>query len=212
MRPIPKAIAISEKIYRKFLRLYPQSHRHEFEEQMMQLFRDQCRDAWQAGQGAGLVKLWLRTLPDIGKTSVMEQIAAIERNLFMKFFNQKNAPTILLIASLVMAVLSFSHFIMPFHAAFMLLTIGASLAMLAKAGVELFLPGAEWFKIAIRTLILMFGYAMILPAWAKLKMQAGISTPVSHDPFGVFITACLFINPIVTAIKFVQFLVQRRKN
>lgn len=212
MEPAPKNIAISEKIYRKLLRLYPRPYRREYEEQMAQLFRDQCRDARRAGKGAGLIKLWLRTLLDIGKTSVIEQIAAMERNLFMKFFNQKNAPTILLIASLVMAFLSFSHLIMPFHPVFMLLVIGATLAMLAKAGIELILPGTEWFKIAVRTFILMFCYALILPAWAKLKLQASISTPVGHDPFGMFIMCGLFANPAVAAIKFVQFLVQRRKS
>lgn len=130
----------------------------------------------------------------------------------MKFFSQNNAPTILLIASLVMAFLSFSHFIMPFHPAFMLLAMGAVLAMLAKAGVEFFLPGREWLKIAVRTFILMFCYALILPAWAKLKLQASISTPVGHDPFGLIIMFGLFANPLVTAIKFVQFLVQRQKS
>ena len=191
------------------LRLYPQSHQREFGGQMLQLFRDQSRDAWQAGRSAGLLKLWLRVLPDLGKTSIQEQLT--ERNSIMKFFSHNNAPTILLIASLVMAFLSFSHFIMPFHAAFMFLAMGATLAMVAKAGVEVFLPGTEWLKIAVRTFILMFCYAIILPAWAKLKMQAGISTPVGNDPFGLMIMCGLFANPLVAAIKFAQFLVQRQK-
>lgn len=130
----------------------------------------------------------------------------------MKFFNEKNVPTILLIASVVMAFMSFSRLILPFHPAFMLLTMGAVLAMLAKAGVEIFLPGAEWFKIAVRTFILMLCYAMILPAWAKLKMHAGISTPVSHDPFGLMVMCGLIANPFVTAIKLAQFLAGRRKS
>lgn len=177
---------------------------------MAQLFRDQCRDAWQKGQGTGLVKLWLRTLPDIGKTSVMEQIAVIERNTFMK--NLKDTPTILLITGLALALLSFAPFVMPYRAIFMLLLMGSSLAILAKAGVELFRPGNEWFKVAIRTLILMFCFAIFMPAWAKMKMEASISTPVSHDPFGLMLVCCLFTNPVVAAIKFVQFLVQRRKS
>ncbi len=210
MQSRPKILLVSEKMYRAVLRLYPQSHRRDFGDAMVQLFRDQCQDAWQSGRSGGLIKLWLRTLPDIGKTSLKEQLT--ERNSFMKFFNQKNAPTILLIASLVMALLSFSHFIMPFHPAFMLLAIGAALAMLAKAGVEAFLPSTEWFKIAVRTFILMFLYAIILPAWAKLKLQASISTPVGHDPFGMLIMCGLFANPVVAAIKFVQFLFQRQKS
>jgi hypothetical protein len=208
--PAPKLISLSEKIYRGALRLYPASYRREFGEAMVQLFRDQCRDAWHSGRSLGLVKLWLHTLPDIGKTSITEQIAAIERKSFMKYL--KNAPAILLIAGIVLALLSFSHFIMPFHPAFELLCIGSMLAILAKAGIELFRPGHEWFTIAVRTFILMFCFALILPAWAKLKLQASISPPLSHDPFGVMIMFCLFANPVVAGIKFVQFLVQRLKN
>jgi hypothetical protein len=210
MQSLPKILLLSEKIYRGVLCLYPQSHRRAFGDAMTQLFRDQCRDAWQSGRGVGLLKLWSRTLLDIVKTSIKEQLT--ERNSFMKFLNQKNAATILLVASLVMAFLSFSPFIMPFHPAFMLLAIGAALTMLAKAGVEAFLPSTEWLKIAVRTLILMFLYALILPAWAKLKLQASISTPVGHDPFGMLIMCSLFANPLVAGIKFVQFLFQRQKS
>jgi hypothetical protein len=197
-------------MYRIVLRLYPQQHRRDFGDAMAQLFRDQCRDAWRTQRVAGLIKLWMRTLPDVGKNSLKEQLT--ERNSFMKLFEPKNVPTLLLIISLATGFLSFSHFIPPFHAAFMLLAITSALAMLAKAGVEAFLPGTEWLKIAVRTFILMFLYAIILPAWAKLKMQAGITTPVGNDPFGLMIMCGLFANPLVAAIKFVQFLFQRQKS
>jgi hypothetical protein len=58
----------------------------------------------------------------------------------------------------------------------------------------------------------MFAYALILPAWAKLKLESSISTPVGHDPFGLMIMCGLFANLLVAAIKLVQFLVQRRKS
>jgi hypothetical protein len=212
MQPLPKSVAVSETIYRKALRLYPQSYRREFAEQMAQLFRDQCRDAWQAGRSAGLMKLWLRTLPDLGKTCITEQIAAMERNSFMQYLNAKHAPTILLIASLAFALLSFSRFVTPFQGAFMLLITGSSLAMLAKAGIELFRPGSEWLRIIVRTFVLMFFFAVFMPAWAKLKMHAGVVTPVGQDPFGIMVTGCLFINPVVAFLKLGQFLVQRWKH
>src|SRR5262245_52080469 len=105
MKSSPKIISVSEKIYRQLLRLYPQAHRHDYAEQMAQLFRDQCRDAWHARRSAGIFKLWLRVLPDIAKTSVVEQIN--ERNQIMKYFNAKSAPTILLIVGLALGFFSF---------------------------------------------------------------------------------------------------------
>lgn len=44
---------------------------------MSQLFHDQCRDAWNEARGLGLAKLWLRILPDLVKTSIIEQFAAL---------------------------------------------------------------------------------------------------------------------------------------
>jgi len=206
-----KIIALSEKIYRALLHFYPQSHRRDYGEQMAQLFRDQCRDAWQAGRSAGLMKLWLRVLPDIGKTSVREQIAAIERNSSMKYFTTKHAPTLLLVAGLAFGFLSFTSMKFQSHAGFMLCIIASALCILAKAGVELFRPGTEWFKIALRTFVLMFFYALFMPAWAKMKLHAAV-TPPSHDPFGLFLMSCLFANPLVAAIKLAQFFVQRKKS
>jgi uncharacterized protein involved in exopolysaccharide biosynthesis len=45
---------------------------------MAQLFRDQCRDAWRESRSWGLVTLWLRVLPDLVKTSVLEHLAAMK--------------------------------------------------------------------------------------------------------------------------------------
>ena len=207
----PKMLAVSDRIYRIILCLYPKAHRREFGGQMAQLFRDQCRDAWKIGRHAGLLKLWLRTLPDFGKTCLMEQISRIERNI-MKYLNAKNTPTILLITSLVLAMLSFSHFGMQAHDIFMLLAIASSFAMLAKACVEFIRPATEYPWVILRTFILMFLFAIILPAWAKLKLHVEAAPPPGHDPFGMFLMVCLFSNPLVTAIKILQFFVQRRKS
>jgi hypothetical protein len=43
-------------------------------------------------------------------------------------------------------------------------------------------------------------------------LQASISTPVGHDPFGLLIMCSLFANPLITVIKLVQFLAERRKS
>jgi hypothetical protein len=209
MKQAPKIIAVSEKLYRRFLCLYPRLHRRDFGGPMAQLFRDQCRDAWAAGRSAGLLKLWLRTLPDLIKTSTKEQLAAIERNSVMKHF--KDSATILLVTGLVLAFLTFSPEIRPYHPVFMLLLVAASLAITAKACVEAFRPGSEWGRIMFRTLVLMFFYALFMPAWAKLKIQQGLP-PGVHDPVGFMVCISLFLNPVVAFLKFAQFLVQRRKS
>ena len=207
----PKLIPLSEKIYRRLLWLYPAGHRRDYGEAMAQLFRDQCRDAWQAGRGVGLVKLWLRVLPDLGKTSVIERIAAVERNQIMKSINSKNAPTVLLVIGLVSGFLSFAPFIMS-HGLFVPVMIVGSLAVLGKAVMELFRPGDEWLRILVRTLVLMFVYAIFMPAWAKLKMNGAIQSVEPPDLFGILIAGSLFANPVVAAIKLLQFLVRRRKS
>ena len=192
------------------MHFYPKPHRGEFGEQMAQLFRDQCRDAWKTGRHAGLLKLWLRTLPDLGKTCLVEQISKIERNV-MKYLNSKNSPTILLIIGLLLAFMSFTHLVMPFQGAFMLLVLASTLAIFAKACVEFIRPANEYPWVLLRTFVLMFLYAMILPAWAKMKMHTG-EPPLAHDPFGMALMVCLFANPLVTVIKILQFFLQRRKS
>lgn len=204
-----KIIATSVKIYGRLLCLYPKSYRRDFGEQMAQFFRDQCRDAWQTDRQAGLLKLWLRTLPDLGKTSFIEQFNQIERHYML---NSKHSPTLLLIASIVLGLMSFMPMIMPFHGIFMLLLTASALCNLAKAGVELYRPANEWPMVLLRTFILMFLYGFFMPAWAKMKIHAAMPTPLGQDPFGFFIGASLFVNPLVTVIKLGQFFVQRLKS
>jgi uncharacterized protein involved in exopolysaccharide biosynthesis len=50
---------------------------------MAQLFRDQCRDAWEEEQGRGMFKLWLRVLPDLVSTSIAERLAALNERKSM---------------------------------------------------------------------------------------------------------------------------------
>jgi hypothetical protein len=213
MQPLPKILALSDKVYRKMLRLYPEPHRRGFGGQMAQLFRDQCRDAWAHGRYGGLAKLWLRTLPDLGKTSVIEQISQIERNNIMKYLNTKHTPTLLLFVGLLLALLSFAPFIgMRAHGLFMLLALTSTLAIFAKACVEFIRPANEYPWVLLRTFILMFLYAIILPAWAKMKLLGAAAPPPGHDPFGMVLMICLFANPLVTVIKILQFFLQRRKS
>lgn len=74
---------VSEKIYGVLLRAYPPTHRANYGEAMAQLFRDQCRDAWGESKNFGLLKLWLRVLPDLARTSIMERLAALNERKTM---------------------------------------------------------------------------------------------------------------------------------
>jgi|SRR5665213_802397 len=76
-------LAISQKTYRWLLRAYPKMHREEYGSAMAQLFRDQCRDAWNEAQGWGIMKLWLRVLPDLVSTSIRERLAALNERKTM---------------------------------------------------------------------------------------------------------------------------------
>ncbi|SPE52414.1 hypothetical protein SBV1_1510033 [Verrucomicrobia bacterium] len=118
MEKFPKTIAISERIYRKLLCLYPQSHRRDYAEPMTQMFRDQCREAWRTERFTGLMKLWLRALPDIGKSSVQEQVAEFGRDRVLKCFHAKGNPTILLIGGLMLGLSSFSPLGTDLHGVF----------------------------------------------------------------------------------------------
>jgi capsular polysaccharide biosynthesis protein len=81
-----KGVAISVKIYERLLAICPADFRREYGPAMKQLFRDQCRDAWSEAQGRGLAVLWLRVLPDLAKTSIVEHLTSLHRreSLFMK--------------------------------------------------------------------------------------------------------------------------------
>jgi uncharacterized protein involved in exopolysaccharide biosynthesis len=98
-QPVPsRSLELSQKLYERLLAAYPRPHREEYGGAMMQLFRDQCRDAWADGQTWGLVALWLRTLPDLVKTSFIERWSNFNPGKYMSdklnsFFKLHNSPS-----------------------------------------------------------------------------------------------------------------------
>ncbi len=69
-------IDLSRRVYARLLKLYPSEHRREYGPSMLQVFTDQCREAWRVGGGGGLVAVWLRSLADLVVSSVREQLAS----------------------------------------------------------------------------------------------------------------------------------------
>src|SRR3989442_1250993 len=200
-----KTVEFSERIYRKLLRLYPQSHRQQYSELMAQLFRDQCRDVLRAGCSGGWMKFWLRVLLDIGRSSALEQIAVIERKQIMNYI--KNTPTVLLIVGIASGVLSIPLSHSAAAPALFLIAV-SGLAIFIRAGLELFRPSHEWKRIVVGTFALMIVYGLLMPAWSKSGLGRTLPPWV---PIGQMILIGFFANPVVTLIKFLLFLVERRK-
>jgi capsular polysaccharide biosynthesis protein len=122
--PESKAVALSGTLFQRLLAAYPKAHRREYGQPMAQLFRDQCRDAWRGGRGWGLTWLWLRVLPDLVKTSVLEHISTLkERKTMLErvgtLLRPRSAPLFVFIAVavpvflLVVATSTLITFILP---------------------------------------------------------------------------------------------------
>jgi len=81
-----KSVLISVKVYELLLAACPAEFRREYGPAMKQLFRDQCRDAWNEKRGWGLAAWWLRALPDLAKTAFVEHLTSLRRreSLFAK--------------------------------------------------------------------------------------------------------------------------------
>jgi capsular polysaccharide biosynthesis protein len=99
-----KAVERSCRLFRRLLVAYPKAHREEYGAAILQLFRDQCRDAWAATRTRGLIGFWLRALSDLLKTSVLEHLSNVKRIKFMfKLFRLQPKPMIVF-GSVFMAV------------------------------------------------------------------------------------------------------------
>jgi len=59
------SIQYSERVYNALLSLYPFHFRVRFAPEMLQLFRDCCRDALEKGQVAVVAAFWLRLMRDL---------------------------------------------------------------------------------------------------------------------------------------------------
>lgn len=71
-----RSLPLSVRIYRVLLLGYPQAFRQRFGDEMVQVFRDCCRDALDAQGVTGMVLLWLHTLPDLAITAAKERLIA----------------------------------------------------------------------------------------------------------------------------------------
>ncbi|MHC1783066.1 MAG: hypothetical protein AB9891_09985 [Anaerolineaceae bacterium] len=66
----------SGRLFALLLNLYPRTHRDEFAVSMRQVFKEQCREASRLKGSLGILFLWLRTLPDLARTAILEHLTA----------------------------------------------------------------------------------------------------------------------------------------
>jgi len=69
----PRIVALFTWFYRGLLRAYPLAFRQAFEQEMLQVFRLRCRQAWQSGGAPGLVWAWLGIVGDLLFTAISER-------------------------------------------------------------------------------------------------------------------------------------------
>ena len=133
----------------------------------------------------------------------------------MKYFNAKSAPTILTVVGLALGFLSFNF--LASSNVFSALATMAFVAILAKAISELFRPGNEYGRILLRTLLVMFCFAIFMPAWAKAasagRFEVGFDTHANGwlDHMKYLMMTAIVANPAVAVLKLLQYFIQRRK-
>lgn len=71
------ALALSDRIYRGLVCLFPPAFRQTFSPRMARLFRECCRDAVQQQGIKGLTCLWLHALPDFVVSLALEWNATL---------------------------------------------------------------------------------------------------------------------------------------
>jgi hypothetical protein len=74
-----RKLRTSEKMFRRLVCLYPRDFRVQFGREMLQTFRDRCREVMRHGPRLGLTLLWAETLLDLAVTAPVEHLE--RRNL-----------------------------------------------------------------------------------------------------------------------------------
>jgi uncharacterized protein involved in exopolysaccharide biosynthesis len=108
---------MSERIYRRLLRLYPAPFRDRFAEPMLQHFRDQRRDAGQSPRSFARTRFWLGILSDVFLSVLREHISHCRQNI-------KTRPGILTMKRIPSFRFLFFAFLIPIMAIIIVGTLG----------------------------------------------------------------------------------------
>ena len=74
----------SERVYRVLLLAYPREFRRDRGAEMTQVFGDLCREEKRRGGAFGLMRVWVRTVPDLVATAFSERIRANDKEVMMQ--------------------------------------------------------------------------------------------------------------------------------
>lgn len=179
------------RMYRMLMMLYPRKHRREYGEAMLQLFRDQCRDAQrESASGFGI---WRRVLLDLIFTVIHEHLSNLTDH--MKTLSINKLTHILFAAAIGFALLTSPTVSGPPIATIFLYL--SMLAILARGIAEWFRPPSEWLKAIGWGCVVLVVYGFIMPFWGKLHVMYG-------DAFSIvpaLLLGAVFLNAIVPLLK-----------
>jgi hypothetical protein len=165
-------------VYETLLRLYPRSHRQAYGPLMVQLFRDQYRDACRLGKPRSS-SLWLRTLADVVRSALREQLTQQIHD--MKNISLGTLSLILFVVGVGTPLVALSLLSGQPGLALVLAYVSA-LALSIRAVVEWKRPPEELIRSLCWAAALAIIFGFILPAWVN-----------AHLPR----TLALFIPPIL---------------
>jgi predicted neutral ceramidase superfamily lipid hydrolase len=181
------------RVYEVLLWFLPRSHRREYGALMVQLFRDQCRDACRHGRGWALINLWFGALLDLAGSAFREHLTQqIER---MKNIPPNKLSLILVVTALGASLLGVRLALVPGHSAMVVgLIYFSGLVFLVRAAVEWVRPEQELFRSLLWGASIAVIYALIMPVLAKLR--------VPMDPLGpMLLVVAVFLNGLVPLFK-----------
>ena len=155
------------RMYAALLWLYPRHHRREYGPMMVQLFRDQCRDACRHGSRRALLKLCLSTLADLACSVFREQLT-------QQINHMKNMPlnklSLILCASGVGAGLLSCNFILTQPGLALRLAYFAAFTLWIRVIVEWKRPSNELIASLVWGAMIAIVFALIFPVWGRLKL------------------------------------------
>jgi hypothetical protein len=181
------------RAYRLILWLYPADHRREYEDLMVQLFRDLWLDARRERGGGGSIHLWRRLVADFVISVVRENVSAV--------VNLMKTPTIHQLSHILFAsAIVFALFSSPTVSGTVLASTFiylSTLLILARAVVEWFRPPGETGKAIGWGVAVLIAYGFVLPFWAKVHAIYGVPALFIEEIIG----AAIFLNLLVPLLR-----------
>lgn len=175
------------------LRFYPKAHWTEYSELMLQLFRDQCRDAHRKHGKLGLAMVWRDATGDLIFTAIQEHLSNLPN--IMKNLNINRLTIILFAIGTGLAIIGTPTLVGTLGATALIYL--STLAILLRAIVEWFRPPGEALKSILWGLGVLIAYALIIPFWDKLHTHFGV--PSGFNPTVHAIP--VFLNIVVPVVK-----------